>query len=489
MKPAHVIVIGAGPGGLTAAITLARAGVPVRLLEARPQPGGLASGFVSNGISFDTGPYILFEREELQWAFSQLGLELADEVELKPVHNIYQVTDGGGDTVSFYSSLERTADEIDEQWPGAGNRYCSFVQSMQEIYRSLAPMQSSPNPHPIRLLASAGSRHVPFLLKSLDEVMATARLPGPVADGITVWSHVTGVRKEEAPSPLALLPAVMHQSGAFYPDGGMAEICKVLARYAMSCGVELQFNARVSRIGVRDGSVRLVETTDGRGFPSRHVISDCGALFTYLMLVDGGLSRVLRTKLNKIPLQSPGVCAYLSVKGPPQSPYLRFQSPGGRSLCRLLVRPSAIDGIANDDQWQAARLIAPIKHHEAERLGRGGQAEFLASILSESWWRESITEFRLLATRTPTGWGHEFGLYRDSINPLWNVDAIRHGRMQHRSPYIKGLYLSGSSTHPGPRVSLCAISGILAARRLLRELQINNSEKLDTGTTNRRRPG
>jgi phytoene dehydrogenase-like protein len=43
---------------------------------------------------------------------------------------------------------------------------------------------------------------------------------------------------------------------------------------------------------------------------------------------------------------------------------------------------------------------------------------------------------------------------------------MRAGRLAHRSPYVRGLYLAGSSTHPGQWVSFCAVSGILAADRL-----------------------
>lgn len=474
MRPAHVVVIGAGAGGLSAAISLARAGVSVKLLEGRPGPGGLASSFVSNGITFDTGPYILLEPSELHAVFADLGLDLRSEVDLMPVHEIYEVTDSGGEHIRFYSSLERTADELDEKWSGAGKKYEVFVRSMQEIYRDVSPMLSSPGPNPIRFMSSVAGRHVAFLLKTFDEVMSESRLPRRVTDAIGVWTQVAGQNKEDCPSAMAFVQAMIHLTGAYYPRSGMSEITRALARHAQRLGVDIHYNSRVSRIAVKDGAVTGVETADGKFIATEFVLSDCGGLLTYLMLVESGLSRALRTKLNRIPLQSPGVCAYLSVKGVPSSPYIRFRIPGGRAQCRLLVRPSAIEGTVSGDDWQAARLLAPMTHHDAERLGRSGQAEFLASVLAEPWWKESISEHRLLATRTPSGWAHEFGLYRESINPVFNADALKKDRMRHRSPYIKGLYLSGSSTHPGPRVTLCAISGILSARKLLKDMGINH---------------
>jgi phytoene dehydrogenase-like protein len=46
---------------------------------------------------------------------------------------------------------------------------------------------------------------------------------------------------------------------------------------------------------------------------------------------------------------------------------------------------------------------------------------------------------------------------------------MRQGRVAHRSPYVRGLYLAGSSTHPGQWVSFCMISGILAADRIIKD--------------------
>jgi phytoene dehydrogenase-like protein len=56
------------------------------------------------------------------------------------------------------------------------------------------------------------------------------------------------------------------------------------------------------------------------------------------------------------------------------------------------------------------------------------------------------------------------------MNPVMTAKLMRRGRVAHRSPWIRNLYLAGSSTHPGQWVSFCAISGVLAADRLHEDL-------------------
>jgi phytoene dehydrogenase-like protein len=145
---------------------------------------------------------------------------------------------------------------------------------------------------------------------------------------------------------------------------------------------------------------------------------------------------------------------------------LRFRLPGGSELCRLLVRPAVVCPEVVRDGWQPARLIAPMRHAEAEALGPGGGRAFLDRVLAEPWWREGIAEYRVLATRTPADWGEEFSLYRRGMNPVMTAAFMRAGRLAHRSPHLAGLYLCGSATHPGQWVSFCAVSGVLAADRL-----------------------
>ena len=84
-------------------------------------------------------------------------------------------------------------------------------------------------------------------------------------------------------------------------------------------------------------------------------------------------------------------------------------------------------------------------------------------MLGDPWWRDGLSDVKLLHSRTVRGWGREMHLYRDSMNPTMTRRMMLRGRLPHRSPWVKGLYLAGASTHPGQWVSFCAISGILAA--------------------------
>jgi phytoene dehydrogenase-like protein len=464
----NVVIIGTGMGGLTAAIRLARAGLSVQAVEARPEPGGLAGPFENDGFSFDAGPYILLDRPGLEWAFHALGLKFAELVPFRPIPDVYGVESPTHPPVRFLADLEATASGLEHTWPGAGKRYTDFVASVARIFNRLQPLQCRSHPGLLDLLRTGAWRHVPFLFRSLAQVLGRTGLPPPVVDALAIWTHVAGQRPEEAPSPLAFVPAVIHTVGAVYPVGGIGVIPRVLASVAKDAGVKLRFGIKVTAIQCEGGCVRGVETEGGERLDCGAVISNAGGVATYLNLVEP-VPGEERERLHRLPLQSPGVCAYLAVRGDMRPPYLRFHLPGGGELCRLLVRPGVLAPELERDGWFPARLMAPMRHSDAQSGGTEGQRRHLDAVLAEEWWRRHITDYRLLASRIPAEWGSQYHLYHDSMNPVMTARFMRAGRMAHRSPFVRGLYLAGSSTHPGQWVSFCAISGILAANRLLED--------------------
>jgi phytoene dehydrogenase-like protein len=470
LSATRIVVVGAGMGGLAAALRLARRGYAVRVMEARSEPGGLASRFESDGFAFDAGPYVLLDRPGLEWALRCLDGTLLESLDLSPIPDVYEVSRSGELPVRILSSLDETVAGLEAGWPGSGQPYRRFITRMAATHRSLQPLLRVSQPGPMDLLRSGAWKGVPFLLRPLASVLARTRLPAPVIDALAIWTHVAGQRLEEAPSPLAFVPALIHTVGAFYPAAGIGVIPRTLARAAAAAGVEFEYETRVRSIRVENGRVRGVESSNGRITLADAVVSNAGGVGTYLDLVRSALPEGARRSLEQLPLQSPGVCAYLAIEDDGRPPYLRFFLPPHGGTCRLLVRPAALTPAARRGSWSPARLLAPLDHATAEALGPAGQREHLDALLAETWWREGMRGVRVLARRTPAEWGAEFHLHRSSMNPVMTSRFMRQGRLAHRSPWIRGLYLAGSATHPGQWVSFCAISGILAADRVAEDV-------------------
>lgn len=462
-----VLILGAGMGGLTAALRLARQGIAVQVLEARGEAGGLAMGTEIEGFPFDAGPYILLDRPGLEAAFRAVGLTLSDRIELRPILFPYQVTSEGA-VCRFYAEETETAAGFDHDWPGSGAQYRRFIAETRRTFERLSPLLKMSHPTPVDLFRVGAWRETPFLLRSLGAILERTGLPAPLRDAIAIWTHIAGESVDRAPSPLAFVPALIHTVGAYYPVGGIAAIPRTLIQAAVQAGVVFRYKTSVRAIRTKAGRVCSIETESGEEIRATSLISNISGIGTYCELVEATPEPV-RAQLERLPLQSPGVCAYLAVRGTPTPPYLRFRLPGKDELCRLFIQPGVMDASLSQEGWWPARLMSPMRYADATRLGEAGQRAYLEKILSEAWWREGVTEFRVLTIHTPTTWGAQFHLYRDSMNPVMTARFMRQGRLAHRSPYVRGLYLAGSATHPGQWVSFCALSGVLAADCLIED--------------------
>jgi phytoene dehydrogenase-like protein len=318
------------------------------------------------------------------------------------------------------------------------------------------------------MLRSGAWKGAPFLLSSLQQILVRTGLPTEVVNAIGIWTHVAGQSLEEAPSPLAFVPALIHTVGSYLPVGGIRQISHVMTRLALDSGVQFEFNCRVKKIRTQNSKVQAVETESGDVHPADIIVSNYSAVGTYLDLLDRETTE--KGKLERLPLQSPGVCVYLAVKNKPVSPYLHFYLPAGQEPCRLLINTGLMLPEEERYGWYPARLLSPMRYADAQSGGTAGQRQYLEQIMEEAWWKPLSGEVRTVATHIPEEWGLRFNLYRTSMNPVMTAKFMRAGRMPHRSPHVQGLYFAGSSTHPGQWVSFCAMSGILAAQCALDDL-------------------
>lgn len=461
----RVVVIGAGVGGLAASVRLARAGCDVTLLEATSEVGGLARAVDVDGQRADGGPYILLDRPGLEWAFARLELGL-DDLALTRIERVYRVEAAGAPDVQIDADLDATAAGIDRDFPGAGRRYVSFVGEMARIHRALGPLLVREHSR-LALLSTGAIRHAATLLRSLGSVLRRSGLPEPVARALGIWTAVAGQELDEAPMPMALVPALIHTAGCYLPAGGVAAVVDALAAAATRSGVRILTGRRVERIEVEGGRATGI-LLPGERLPADAVVSGAAGASTLLELTEPAPR--LAARVRALPLQSPGLALFGIADPPRTGPYLCFRrTPEHPSVpCRLAINPAAVHppgGAA------VVRLIAPLGPGAAERLDADAMSALLDELRADPWLAARLPGFSERRAVTPADYGRAYTLYRDSMNPVMTARFMRQGRMPRRAPGVAGLYLVGSATHPGQWVSFAAISGVLGADALLADLR------------------
>lgn len=484
----RIVVIGAGVGGLAAAVRLAATGHRVTVLEQAAAPGGKAGRLEREGFRWDTGPSLLTMPWVLRDLFSQTGDPLEDELELVRVEPVtrYHFTDGT--QVELSADLPRALEALEAWSPGAGADWAAFLGTCAQMWRASVPFLTGPPPWPPRRPRAGEAppdprdllRVRPWLtLRGL--ARATVRDPRLVTI-IERFATYAGADPRRAPAALAVAGYVEHAWGAWHVRGGLYEIVGALARRLEQLGGELRLATPARAILRAQGRVAGVDTDAGR-LACEAVVCTADALALHRDLLPA--RRAGRRRGGRVT----GAGGERSLSGFALMLGLRGRDPGRAH--HTILFPSDYDAEFDDVFARRRPAADPALYVSASWVSDPGEAPADAEnwfVLANApsggvdWEAEADGyEARMLETlarrgldvgdrviararRTPADLERETGAPGGAI-----YGAAPHGRLGslRRPPNVArelpGLYLVGGTTHPGGGLPLVMLSARIVA--------------------------
>jgi phytoene dehydrogenase-like protein len=135
MRPKSVIVVGAGIGGITAAIHLARGGLHVTVLEKNAHPGGRCDQFSRLGHHFDTGPTLFVMPLLYEAEFRSLGASLHERLDLLRVDPTYHLVFDDGSQLALSSDMKSMQEQLEAIQPGSFQGLLGYLQEGEQHYQ------------------------------------------------------------------------------------------------------------------------------------------------------------------------------------------------------------------------------------------------------------------------------------------------------------------------------------------------------------------
>ncbi|MEM8876254.1 MAG: 1-hydroxycarotenoid 3,4-desaturase CrtD [Pseudomonadota bacterium] len=498
----HVIVIGAGIGGLSAAFAVAATGRPVTVLEAAEQVGGKMRQIhlpdAAEGV--DAGPTVFTMKWVFDGLYAEAGQQFEDAVTLQRADILARHAWPDGTTLDLFADVDRSAAAIESlSGPAEADLFRGFCAHAAEIYETLeGPFIRGSRPGMLSLHKRMGFAKWPALLRAGPFSKMWAALGRHFQDPrlqqlFGRYATYCGSSPFLCPATLMLV-AHVEQQGVWYVEGGMHALAKAISNSATHNGAIVRTGCRVARIETGNDGVSGVTLTTGEHIPGRHVIynGDVSALGWGLLgdqvksvaepvsLKDRSLSACVWTafaKADGFPLlrhnvffSNPANHGYRAEfeeifrqRQTPADPtvYVCAQdrgdvanaaTPDGRE--RLLILTNA-PATGDDTGWTAQETDRC--HQQTfthlERLGLKLETDSVNQVLT------TPEDFEKLFPGTG-------GALYGRANHSWNA-SFRRPEARTR---IRGLYLAGGSVHPGPGVPMAALSGRLAAQSLHQDL-------------------
>jgi phytoene desaturase len=275
----HVVVVGAGLAGLSAAMRLAGAGRKVTVLEREDVVGGRAGRITTpvdgGAYRFDTGPTVLTMPDLVADCFDALGEDMADWLTLDPVEPLYRARYADGSSLDVHADPEAMAEEIAAVCgPAEADGYRRFVEFVSRLYRyemktfidrNIDTPADLLSPDLAKLVAAGGFRRLAPVVERYLKDERTQRV-------FSFQSLYAGLSPYDALAIYAVIAYMDSVAGVFFPRGGIHALPNAMAAAAAAHGVDIRCSTEVARVEHSGGRASAVITTAGERIPCDAVV-------------------------------------------------------------------------------------------------------------------------------------------------------------------------------------------------------------------------
>jgi phytoene dehydrogenase-like protein len=321
MESYDVIVVGAGNGGLTAAVTLTQKGLKVLLLERHNIPGGCATSFCRGRFEFEVALHQLSgvgtaeNPGPLRMLFEQLGV--LKDLELVEMRDLFHIIGPGDFRLALKTDRAAVIAALQEKFPGekAGiERF--FDLSYQYAYQMLSAFYfKDPEPSREKYPVLYHYAYKPAI-EVLDELFADPRLKAVIS---SYWGFLGLPPTRLSFAYLAMLFFMYIEYKPFHLKGGSQALSSALIDRFLSQGGSVHFSCGVDRILLEQGRVRGVVTEGGEKLETRYVVSNASPVTTYTRLLDPeGVPGVVRREMHGRSLSPSAFTLYIGCDCEPE---------------------------------------------------------------------------------------------------------------------------------------------------------------------------
>jgi phytoene desaturase len=492
----NVAVIGAGLGGLSAAIRLAATGFAVDLYERSDSVGGKAGTLTESGFRFDTGPSLVTMKDVFDDLFSSVGRRAEEYLSFVPLPVICRYFYPDSTTLDAFFEPDRFGREIQSKTGEPAAHLARYLAYSKRIYEVAGDLFLRHSLHDSSTYGSAlfwKSLSRIFRIDPLRTMDAANRsfFQSPkIRQLFDRYATYNGSSPYLTPATLNIIPHVEYGLGGYAMAGGIRSIPLALERLARELGVRFHFGADVERIeyGTPGGKSGMRRTRTIRGIriggefrPYGIVISNVDVTLTYRNLLVDAEAPLLK-RYERLESSSSGIVFYWGMRSAfpelsvnniffssdyrnefdqifravtvPEDPtvYVNITSkvnpadaPTGGENWFVLINTPYDSGQDWDDE--VARLRPRVLNTLCSALGRRIDREIVF---------EQTMHPGQIAERTGSYRGSLYGISSNSTLAAF----LRHPNRSRRYP---GLYLCGGSVHPGGGMPLAILSGGIAA--------------------------
>lgn len=528
--PNSVAIIGAGPGGLAAAVLLAASGLKVTLYESQPTIGGRTARITSTNAAgeqfhFDRGPTFFMMPYVLEEIFASAGKRLRDYVDLTRLDPMYRLLLGrkGKDplTLNATQDIAEMSRRLAAVNQSDGDNFKRFIDDNRKKLHAMESTLRSPQRSVLDLFSLDTLKFAPMLNPHLSvHGLLSKYFEDPLVRlSVSFQSKYLGMSPFECPSLFTILPFIEYEYGVWHPNGGCNALMDGLATVARELGVDIKLGTPVERVEFTGVRATGVVTKQGVT-PHAHVVMNADAAWALSNLVPeaarkaAGGSAYADETFDKKRYSCSTYMLYLGVTGEVDLPHhtIYVSETYEENLADITTRgilsndpsvyicnPSRLDPTLAPKGKSALYVLVPTpnlkglestgsKRKASSKVKVGAKARAgaidwsqAAPVLRGRTMEQIEKRFGLknFASRietsielTPEDWRASNIQFGATFNLAHSLDQMLFKRPQNKLKGFDNVYLVGGGTHPGSGLPTIFLSAHIASRMLCKELGV-----------------
>ncbi len=490
----QIVIIGAGMGGLAAALRLRAQGFEVTVLEKQARPGGRSSVIEEAGFRVDTGPTILVMKEAFDDTYQALGLDINDRINFKLIDPNYRIYYHDGSHLDMFSRMPQLAAEVERIAPGMAERLFRFIGDnakkyelgMEFVDRNFDRITDLANPAAgLRLFQTKAHQNM------YKQVARYFDGNDKLAKAFSFHSMFLGLSPFDALAMYSLITYADIALGMWYPEGGIYSLIEDMVALAGEMGVTIRTNTPVEEICIEDGKVSGVRLQSGEFVEADLVVSNADLPYTYTHLIHPRhRTSYTPRRIEKMNYACSGYLLYLGIDkvyDQAQHQSLYFSEDYRANLDAIFVDkvvpehpsfhisiPTVTDPSLAPRDHTLIYLLAPMPNltadvdwDEAAPIVREKLIDQLSNLLDPDLRDHIVWEREYRPTDFLSDYNAVHGTAFGSLSQGFFQSS--YFRPHNTDRRIKGLYFVGQGTYPGIGMPMVHISSRLVTERIVKE--------------------
>lgn len=494
-EPPHVLIVGAGLGGLALACRLAKQGKRVEIFEKNAFPGGRAAQRKVKGYTIDLGPTFVLMPGEFEELFTYCGKKMSDILPLDLLTPSYRLHFWDAQHMDVSSNLPEMLNEIRRVAPQDINGFLKFLEHENKVYENVYANFIARSPNSIWDIIF--SRNVFSFLRadgfhSMWDHMDSFFESPKMKLAFSFQSMYLGQSPLLAPATYTIIPYVELAQGVWYPKKGIYSVVTEIESLARELGVKIHYGKKVSEIVIENNAAVGVRLENDSVIRAEKIVCNVDLPAAYAKLIPASVrKKYTDKKLNHLKYTSSAFMLYLGVDADyPQllhhnvffcEDYLKnFQELFEQKV--LPTNPSIYVNVPTRTNSKLALkgkhllyVLVPVPSNDPKNAQpidweatKHAYADQIIAQLEKNGLVDLKKHIRMKEILTPNDWeslgGMSFGA-TFGLSPTFFQSSVF--RPSQQSEEFKNLFFVGASTHPGGGMPMVLISARTCEQKLL----------------------